>query len=106
VYQASVLVEIFREIVYTYSQEVTQMPNAELLLKEAERLSPEYFAELLDFARFLGRKHERSSTSFIAETRAEEEWPDYWAEAENAKVGSVEPKLYSATEFIEKRNFA
>jgi carbamate kinase len=72
------------------------MPNAELLLKEAERLSPEYFAELLDFARFLSQKYEQSSV---------EEWPDYWAEAENAKAGSVKPKLYSATEFIEKHSF-
>ena len=73
------------------------MPNAELLLKEAERLSPEGFTELLDFARFLGQRHGRSST---------EEWPDYWDEAENARAGSVEPKLYSAEEFIEKRSFA
>jgi len=73
------------------------MPNAELLIKEAERLSPECFTELLDFARFLSQKHGRPSA---------EEWPDYWAESENAKAGSVEPKLYSAEEFIEKRSFA
>jgi hypothetical protein len=72
------------------------MPNAELLLKEAERLSPECFSELLDFARFLSQQHGRSST---------EEWPDYWGEAENAKAGSIKPKLYSANEFIEKRSF-
>jgi hypothetical protein len=32
------------------------MPNAELLIKEAEGLPPEYFTELLDFARFLKQK--------------------------------------------------
>jgi hypothetical protein len=38
------------------------MSNTELLLKEAERLSPDCFNELLDFARFLSRKSVQSHT--------------------------------------------
>jgi hypothetical protein len=82
------------------------MPNAELLLKEAERLSSEGLTELLDFARFLNQKHGRPQALSSGKPRCEEEWPDYWAEAENAQAGSIEPKLYSAQEFIEKRSFA
>jgi hypothetical protein len=82
------------------------MPNTELLLKEAERLSPECFIELLDFARFLSQKPAQSSGSSIDELRAEQvqEWPDHWAES--ARAGSIELRLYSPKEFIEKRSFS
>jgi hypothetical protein len=77
-----------------------------LLLKEAERLSPECFTELLDFARFLSQKPAQSSAASLNELRAEQdrEWPDHWAES--AKAGSVEPRLYSPEEFIEKRSLS
>jgi hypothetical protein len=69
------------------------MSNVELLLRETERLSPESFTELLDFARFLSQKPAQSSTASIDEIHAERlrEWPDYWAES--AKAASVVPRL-------------
>jgi hypothetical protein len=86
------------------------MSNVELLLREAERLSPECLIELLEFARFLNQKPALSSTASIDEIHAKQvrarlrEWPDYWAES--AKATKVVPRVYSAEEFIEKRSLS